>query len=177
MSILLWCNHPRYAVSNDELWQQFFETSSVEEQDYLLLLILTNAEDNDERKGVCSNTDDPNIKAEALFAMVPHAHTLEDLGYIADRITGDMPELREKLIAKTIDTYRTKFQLARSNRHRWYMHNRLDNDTLRNLALSEILAHSDSVFEKWSVLISATSPTLKKQALFSMGLLHRIKKK
>ncbi|MCR4285978.1 MAG: hypothetical protein NUW00_03755 [Candidatus Kaiserbacteria bacterium] len=176
MKTIIWSTHPKYAVSNKKLWQQFFETASAEEQEYLLLLILENAEDNDERWDVFSYSDTSSTKEEALFAMLPYASTFNELRRVMIHTTDDMWEVRERLIAKALTTYRTQLSLARNNRQRWRLCNDMTIETLRNDALSEILTHSTSNGERWWVFFNTKSPNLKARALKEILTIRKTKR-
>jgi hypothetical protein len=176
MIAIIWNNQPKYAVPNRELWQQFFETSSTEEQEYLLLLILENAEDNNERLDVVSNSNMTSTKEEALFAMLPYVSTLTELEKMATHTTEDMLEVRERMVAMSLATHRTKLRLARNNPQRWRVYYDMPIEILRNEALSEILTHSTSNGERWWVFLNTKDATLKARALKEMMTIRKTKR-
>ena len=175
MKTIIWSGQPKYAVSNKELWQQVFKTPSLEEQEHLLLLILTNAMDNDERWDVFSYSDATSTKEEALFSILPHVNTLNELRRVVIHATEDMLEVREKMIEKGLAIYRAQLSLARNNRQRWRLCRDMTIETLRNDALSEILTHSTTNGERWWVLFSTRSPDLKARALKEMMTIRKTK--
>lgn len=175
MDTIIWNTHPKYAVPNSELWQQFFETSSVEEQEYLLLLILEKAEDNNERWDVFSHSNTSSTKEEALFAILPHVNTLNELRRVVIHATDDMLEVHIKMIEKGLSIYRAKLRLARNNRQRWLLCRDMTVEALRDDALSEILEHSTSNGERWWVLFNTKSPNLKARALKEILTIRKTK--
>lgn len=177
MSILLWCNHPRYAVSNDELWQQFFETSSVEERDYLLLLILTNAEDNQERWAVFDNTENECIRQDALVSMLPHAQKFDELWQIYANVPEDMEDLRDQILVAAEVLCRLNLHLAKHNSERWLVCKIAKNPSLKDEALLEILANSASDGECWKVFITTKTHSVRERAISYMFTRRKIKKK
>lgn len=176
MDTIIWSNQPKYTVSNRELWQQVFRTPSFEEREYLLLLILTNARDNNERWDVFSHSNTSSTKEEALFSMLPYVGTFTELRRMVIHTTDDMWEIRERLIAKAVIAYRTQLSLARNNRQRWNLYREMTVEMLRDDALSEILTYSTSNGERWWVLFTTKSPALKARALKEMMTIRKTKR-
>ena len=176
MKTIIWSSQPKYIVSNKELWHQVFRTSSFEEQEYLLLLILMNAKSNDERWDVFSYSNDPSTKEEALFAILPHVNTLNELRRVVIHATEDMLEVYIKMIEKGMAIYRAQLRLARNNRQRWRLCRDMTVEILRDDALSEILEHSTSDGERWWVLFSTRSRDLKARALKELIKIRKTKR-
>lgn len=176
VNAIIWSTHPKYAVPNHELWQQFSESSSVDEQEYLLLLILENAKDNNERWDVFTNSNTTSTKEEALFAMFPHVRTFNELKRMRVHTTDGMLEVHEMLIVKSMDMHRMKLRLARSNPQRWRVYYDMPIEILRNEALSDILTHSTKNGERWKVFFNAKDATTKARALKEMMTIRKTKR-
>jgi hypothetical protein len=176
MNAIILSTQPMYSVSNSELWQQVYSTPSFEWQEFLLLLILERAKDNDERWEVFSHSNASSTKEEALFAMIPHATTPNELRRIATHATNDMLEVYEELANKSLAIQRTQLRLARTNHQRWQLCRNMAIEILRDETLSEILAHSTSNGERWWVFFNTKSRDLKARALKEIMTIRRTKR-
>lgn len=176
VNAIIWSTHRKYAVPNRELWKSYFESPCAEEREYFLLLILEKAEDNDERWDVFTHSNSSSTREEALFAILPHVNTLNELRRVVIHATDDMLEVYIKMIEKGLAIYRAQLRLARNNRQRWRLCRDMTVEILRDDALSEILEHSTSNGERWWLLFNTKSPDLKARALKEILTIRKTKR-
>lgn len=161
----MWDGYTKRVSSNNELWLQLAKTMHPGERAYILLRILVNATDGNEKWKVYNNAADERTREEALLSMLPSAETMPALQDIASRSTDTMEFLRAELVARGMTIYREGLRRAKTNHKRWRLFRLTSNVTLRNEALSDILEYSTSDTERWKVFFHAYGQKLREQAL------------
>lgn len=129
------------------------------------MLILADATTNTERWRVFSNSKIGTTQDTALKAILENAETFEELWDVylcaSERITDD--------VLTTIEVAcKTTLRLATSNLERWNVHKHASDTTLKEQALSEILAASTSDGERWMVFFCSKNNATRGTALNQM---------